>query len=159
MQYIGHIGTMSNQLTKLFSQRPIKQVLVHVLCHVHMHFQLLAHMGCTWPCHMAVRLPHAGTALDEDELPDYIQQRCNQDLCSPGSQTWGPELLGFYQQATLLILNGRTPGDEYGQFTFQNAKAHVAPSTTFSHLHNASQLQSRCRFWMRLHATAQIITP
>ena len=40
----------------------------------------------------------------------------------PGSQTWGPELLGFCQQADLLILNGRTLGDEYGRFTFQNAK-------------------------------------
>jgi len=62
------------------------------------------------------------TALDEDELPDYIRQRRNKDLLAPGSQTWGPELLGFCQQADFLILNGRTPVDEYGQFTFQNAK-------------------------------------
>ena len=61
------------------------------------------------------------TALDEDELPD--RQRRNRDLLSPsGSQTWGPKLLGFCQQANLLILNGRTPGDEYGQFTFQSAQ-------------------------------------
>ncbi|DBA81524.1 TPA: hypothetical protein ACH3X1_007298 [Trebouxia sp. C0004] len=49
-------------------------------------------------------------------------KRRNRDLFAPGSQTWGAELLGFCQQADLLILNGRTPGDEYGQFTFQNAK-------------------------------------
>ena len=29
----------------------------------------------------------------------------------------GPEVLEFGQHAVLLILNGRTPGDEYGQFT------------------------------------------
>ena len=47
------------------------------------------------------------TALDEDELPDYIWQRRNRDLLAPsGSQTWGPELLGFCQQANLLILDG-----------------------------------------------------
>ncbi len=71
---------------------------------------------------MAELQPVLPTALDEDELPDYIQQRRNQDLLAPRSQTWGPELLGFCQQADLLILNGRTPGDKYGQFTFQNAK-------------------------------------
>jgi len=71
---------------------------------------------------MAELQPFLPTALDEDELPDYIRQRRNKDLLASGSQTWGPELLGFCQQADLLILNGRTPGDEYGYFTFQNAK-------------------------------------
>ncbi len=71
---------------------------------------------------MADLQPFLPTALDEDELPDYIQQRRNKDLLAPGSQTWGPELLGFCQQADLLILNGRTLGDEYGQFTFKNTK-------------------------------------
>ena len=65
---------------------------------------------------MAELQPFLPTALDEDELPDYIRQRRNKDLLAPGSQTWAPELLGFCQQADLLILNGRTPGNEYGQF-------------------------------------------
>ena len=60
--------------------------------------------------------------VDEDELPDYTRQRRNKDLLAPGSQTWGPELLGFCQQADLLILNGRTLRDEYGHFTFENTK-------------------------------------
>ncbi|DBA87909.1 TPA: hypothetical protein ACH3X1_004897 [Trebouxia sp. C0004] len=72
---------------------------------------------------MAELQPFLPTVLDDDELLGYIGQRRNKDLLAPGSQTWGPELLGFCQQADLLILNGRTPGDEYGQLTFQNAKA------------------------------------
>ena len=43
---------------------------------------------------------------------------------APGFQTWGPELLGFCQQNNLLILNGRTPGNECGHFTFQSAGRH-----------------------------------
>ncbi|DBA79973.1 TPA: hypothetical protein ACH3X1_008176 [Trebouxia sp. C0004] len=89
---------------------------------------------------MAELQPFLPTALDEDKLPDYIQQRRNKDLLAPGSQTWGPELLGFCQQADLLILNGRTPGDEYGQFTFRMPKAVAAPLTTLLHLQSAFQL-------------------
>ncbi len=43
---------------------------------------------------MAELQPFLPTAPDEDELPDYIRQRRNKDLLAPGSQTWGPELLG-----------------------------------------------------------------
>jgi hypothetical protein len=57
--------------------------------------------------------PFLPTALDENKLPDCIRQRHNQDLLAPGSRTWGPELLGFCQQAELLIVNGRTLRDEY----------------------------------------------
>jgi len=92
-------------------------------------------------------------AVDEDELPDYIQQRRNQDLLAPGSQTWGPELLGFCQQADLLILNGRTPGDEYGQFTFQNAKGccstidyFVASAQCFSAVKSLHVLHEAARY-------------
>ena len=66
--------------------------------------------------------PFLPTAPDDDELPDYIPHRHNCDKFAPGSQTWGPELLGLCQQNNLLILNGRTPGDEYGQCTFQSAR-------------------------------------
>ncbi|KAL0025403.1 hypothetical protein WJX79_004952 [Trebouxia sp. C0005] len=61
---------------------------------------------------MAELQPFLPTALYEDELPDYIQQRRNKDLLAPGSQTWSPELLGFCQQADLLMLNGRALEDE-----------------------------------------------
>ena len=44
---------------------------------------------------MAELQPFLPTALDEDELPDYIRQRRNKDLLAPGSQTWGLELLEF----------------------------------------------------------------
>ena len=54
-----------------------------------------------------------------DDLPDDIPHRRNCDQGTPGSQNWGSELLEFWQQANLLILNGRTPGDEYGQLIFQ----------------------------------------
>ena len=64
------------------------------------------------------------TAPDDDELPDYIPDRRNCDKATPGSQTWGLELLGLCQQNNLLILNGRTPGDEYGQYTFESARGH-----------------------------------
>ncbi len=103
---------------------------------------------------MAELQPYLPTALDEDELPDYIRQRRNKDLLAPGSQTWGPELLGFCQQADLLILNGRTPGDEYGQFTFQNAKGccstidyFVASAQCFSAVKSLHVLDeaARCR--------------
>ena len=66
--------------------------------------------------------PFLPTAPDDEELPDYIPQRRNCDKVAPGSQTWGPELLGFCQQNNLLILNGRTVGDECGQCTFQSAR-------------------------------------
>ena len=66
--------------------------------------------------------PFLPTAPDDEELPDYIPQMRNCDKVAPGSQTWGPELLGFCQQNNLLILNGRTVGDECGQCTFQSAR-------------------------------------
>ena len=71
---------------------------------------------------MADLQPVLPTMMDEDELPDYIRQRRNKDLLAPGSQTWGPKPLGFCQQADLLILNGRTLGDECGHFTIKNTK-------------------------------------
>ncbi len=102
---------------------------------------------------MAELQPYLPTALDEDELPDYIRQRRNKDLLAPGSQTWGPELLGFCQQADLLILNGRTPGDEYGQFTFQNAKGccstidyFVASAQCFSAVKSLHVLDEAARY-------------
>ena len=60
--------------------------------------------------------------------PDYIPPRHNRDKIAPGSHNWGPELLGFCQQNNLLVLNGRTPGDEYGQFTFESA---IGDSTVY----------------------------
>ena len=61
-------------------------------------------------------------APDDEDLPDYMLQRRNCDKVAPGSQTLGPELLGLCQQKNLLILNGRTLGDECGQCTFQSAR-------------------------------------
>ena len=80
------------------------------------------------------------TALDEDKLPENIRQRRNKDLYAPGSRTWGPELLRFGQHADLLILNGRTPRDEYGQFTLFRMFKAAAPLTTLLYLHSAFQL-------------------
>jgi len=68
---------------------------------------------------MAELQPFLPNTLDDDDLPDDIPHRRNCDQGTPGSQNWGPVLLEFCQQANLLILNGSTPGDEYGQFTFQ----------------------------------------
>ena len=68
--------------------------------------------------------PFLPTAPDDDELPDYIPPRHNQDKLALGSQNWGPELLGFCQQNNLLILNGRTPGHDYGKFAFASAGGH-----------------------------------
>ena len=83
---------------------------------------------------MAELQPFLPTALDEDELPDYIQQRRNQDALDPSFQTWVPELLGFYLQADCLTLNGRTLGDRYEQFSFRMLKAAAAPLTILLHL-------------------------
>ena len=63
-------------------------------------------------------------ASDDDELSDYIPPRHNQDKLALESQNWGPELLGFCQQNNLLILNGRTPGHDYGKFAFASAGGH-----------------------------------
>ena len=65
--------------------------------------------------------PFLLTAPDDNELFDYIPPRHNQDKLALGSQNWGPELLGFCRQNSLLILNGRSPGDENGQCTFASA--------------------------------------
>ena len=58
--------------------------------------------------------PFLPMAPDDEELPDYILHRRNCDKVTPGSQTWGPELLGLCQveQNNLLILNGGTCGSE-----------------------------------------------
>ena len=91
--------------------------------------------------------------MDDDEVPDYIRQRRNKDLLAPGSQTWGPELLGFCQQADLLILNGRTLGDEYGHFTFKNPKGccstidyFVASAECFSAVKSLHVLDEAARY-------------
>ena len=68
---------------------------------------------------MAELQPFLPNTPDDDDLPDDIPHRRNCDQGTPGSQNWGSELLEFCQQANLLILNGRTPGVAYGQFTFQ----------------------------------------
>ncbi|DBA80149.1 TPA: hypothetical protein ACH3X2_007622 [Trebouxia sp. C0005] len=102
---------------------------------------------------MAELQPFLPTALYEDELPDYIQQRRNKDLLAPGSQTWSPELLGFCQQADLLMLNGRALEDEYGQFTFQHAKGccstidyYAASAQCFSAVKSVRVLDEAARY-------------
>ncbi len=102
---------------------------------------------------MADLQPFSPISLDEDELPDYIRQRRNKDLLAPGSQTWGPELLGFCQQVDLLILNGRTLGNEYGQFTFKNTKGNrstidyfVASAECFSAVKSLHALDEAARY-------------
>ena len=67
---------------------------------------------------IAVPGDYAGDLADLDKLPDYIQRRQSCDKQPPNGQTWGPELLELCQTANLLILNGRTPGDKIGKYTF-----------------------------------------
>jgi len=66
--------------------------------------------------------PFLPTASDDDKLPAQ-PPRHNCDTAS-GLQTWGPELLGFCQPNNILLVKGRTLGNEYGQFIFQTAKCH-----------------------------------
>ena len=73
---------------------------------------------------MAELQPFLPNTSDDDNLPDDIPHRRNCDQGTLGSQNWGPELLEFCQQANLLNLNGRTPRNEFGQFTFQTAQGH-----------------------------------
>ena len=64
------------------------------------------------------------TVPDADELPNNCNIYTAQAHCdkfAPGSQTGAPKLLGLCQQISLLVLDGRTPGNEYGQCTFQFA--------------------------------------
>ena len=60
-----------------------------------------------------------------DDLTGYIQPRQNCDkVWSPmASDTWGPELLELCKTSSMLILNGRTPGNEMGKYTFGTASS------------------------------------
>ncbi len=52
--------------------------------------------------------------LTRTEQPNIVTKRHNRDASVSG---WGRELLNLCRDAGLLILNGRTPGDELGEFT------------------------------------------
>ena len=74
-------------------------------------------------------------APDDEELPDYIPHRRNCDKVTP-------ELLGLCQQNNLLILNGRTPGDECGQFTFQSARGKSTVDYLLASIHCVTAAKS-----------------
>lgn len=59
-----------------------------------------------------INVPEEGRYLCEN-----ITKRRNQDK-HEANDTWAPELLGLCQAAELLIVNGRTPGDMEGKFTY-----------------------------------------
>lgn len=83
---------------------------------------------------------------DIDELPKHIVPWQSCDKQAPDSRTWGPELLALCCDANLLILNGRTSGDEIGKYTFG-----VDPASGHSVIHHyissakcMSAVQSLC---------------
>ena len=55
---------------------------------------------------------------EAEDLPSFIptRQNCNQGW-APG-ENWGSELLELCRDSSLLIVNGRTPGDVAGKYTF-----------------------------------------
>ncbi len=61
--------------------------------------------------------PKLQATLDDldGDLPHDIPTRHNED--QQGVCGWGRELLDLCTTASLLILNGRTPGDEIGKYT------------------------------------------
>ena len=59
-----------------------------------------------------VDVPEEGAYLGAD-----VPQRSNCDKAST-TGTWGEELLELCRSTELLIVNGRTPGDPTGRFTF-----------------------------------------
>ena len=59
-----------------------------------------------------VDVPEEGAYLDAD-----VPRRCNCDK-APIAGTWGDELLELCRSTELLIVNGRTPGDPTGGYTF-----------------------------------------
>ena len=104
-----------------------------------------------------------------DELPEHIVPRQNCDKQAPDGRTWGPELLALCCDANLLILNGRTPGDELGQYTFGvgSASGHSVIDYYFSSAKCMSAVQSlrvlkdaSCRtdhFHVQLHIACDTI--
>ena len=59
-----------------------------------------------------VDVPEEGAYLGAD-----VSQRCNCNK-APNAGTWGAELLKLCQSTELLIVNGRTPGDPTGGYTY-----------------------------------------
>ncbi|DBA82897.1 TPA: hypothetical protein ACH3X1_006689 [Trebouxia sp. C0004] len=62
------------------------------------------------------------------------------------AETWGPELLALCCDANLLILNGRTSGDEIGKYTFgiDPASGHCVIDYNISSAKCMSAVQSLC---------------
>ena len=83
---------------------------------------------------------------DIDELPEHIVPRQSCDKQAPDSRTWGPELLALCCDANLLILNGRTSGDEIGKYTFgvDPASGHSVIDYYISSAKCMSAVQSLC---------------
>lgn len=78
--------------------------------------------------------------MDLDDLPEEgtVQPRQTRDAKKPSNACWGPELMEMCATEDLLMLNGRTQGNYYGQCTFhRNASAStvdyfIASSGVFS---------------------------
>ena len=81
-----------------------------------------------------------------DELPEHIVPRQSCDKQAPDGRTWGAELRALCCDAVLLILNGQTPGDEIGQYTFGvgPAPGHIVIDYYITSANCMSAVQSLC---------------
>ena len=88
-----------------------------------------------------VDVPEEGAYLGAD-----VPQRSNCDKAST-TGTWGEELLELCRSTELLIVNGRTPGDPTGRFTFTSPQGQSVVDyflVSAQHLSSVADMRVMC---------------
>ena len=85
-------------------------------------------------------------SLEEAYLGADVPRRSNCDK-APTSGTWGEELLELCRSTELLIVNGRTPGDHTGRYTFTSPQGQSVVDNflvSAQHLSSVADMRVMC---------------